>query len=314
MSLGPPDRLALLEAVTQALVDPVFVLDRDGRYLEAFGGSDRAAYDSSAYLVGKTLHDIMPAALADGFLADVRRVIDTGQPHVYEYTLSADDCTGNAHDGPSGPQWFMGRIAPIVAGAGDVPDCVAWVVINITRRRQLEAELQRFATTDELTGLLNRRAFLARLETAMETTRTVGLPLALAILDLDHFKAVNDRFGHAVGDAFLRYVAKALLAWPAAGKVLGRIGGEEFAVLFEGLALPPAAALLREWQTQFHARPFELADQAIGVAFSAGVVAMADEDASTTDLLRRADHWLYEAKHAGRGRVAYPGWIDRRLG
>lgn len=95
-----PTRLALLEAVTRALVDPVFVLDRDGRYLDAFGGSDREAYDSLDYLVGKTLHDIMPPPLADQFLADLRRVIDTHQPYVYEFPLSADNLAGNAHDGP----------------------------------------------------------------------------------------------------------------------------------------------------------------------------------------------------------------------
>lgn len=307
-------RLARLEAVTRALVDPVFVLDRDGRYLDAFGGSDREAYDSLDYLVGKTLHDVMPAALADQFLGDVRRVIDTCQPYVYEFPLSADDLAGNAHDGPQGVQWFQGRIAPIVAGEGDAPDSVAWVVINISRRKQLEAELQRLATVDELTGLLNRRAFVAAAEAAMRAARMPGAPtpLALAVIDLDHFKWVNDRFGHAVGDALLQHVAAHLEECPVAGKVLGRIGGEEFAVLFPCMSLDEAAEGLRATLAACVSRPFQLAQQTVPMAFSAGVVAMGPEDTQPSDLLRRADHWMYEAKNAGRGHVAYPGWIERR--
>lgn len=314
MDRPPPTRLALLEAVTRALVDPVFVLDHDGRYLDAFGGSDREAYDSLDYLVGKTLHDVMPPALADQFLADVRRVIATRQPYVYEFPLSADDLAGNAHDGPQGVQWFQGRIAPIVAGEGDVPDSVAWVVINISRRKQLEAELQRLATVDELTGLLNRRAFLAATEAAMRDARLpgAGMPLTLAIIDLDHFKSVNDRFGHAVGDALLQHVAARLGECPVAGTVLGRIGGEEFAVLFPCSTLAAAAEGLRATQATCAANPFLLAQQRVPVAFSAGVVAMGEEDSQPSDLLRRADHWMYEAKNAGRGHVAYPGWIERR--
>lgn len=314
MDRPQPKRLALLEAVTRALVDPVFVLDRDGRYLDALGGSDREAYDSLDYLVGKTLHDIMPPALADQFLADVRRVVDTGQAHVYEYALSADHCAGNSHDGPQGAQWFQGRIAPIVAGEGDVPDSVAWVVINISRRKQLEAELHRLATVDELTGLLNRRAFFARLESEMAAARDHGvqLRLVLAILDLDHFKSVNDRFGHAVGDALLQHVAARLEECPVADKVLGRIGGEEFAVLFPCSDLSEAAEGLRAMQAGCASHPFQLAQLLVPMAFSAGVVAMGEEDHQPSDLLRRADHWLYEAKNAGRGHVAYPGWIERR--
>jgi hypothetical protein len=95
-------RLRLLDAVTRTFVDPVFVLDYDGRYLAALGGSERAAYDSLEYLVGRTMHEALPGELADKFLADVRQVLDTGEPLVYEYTLAAEELDGNPHDGPTG--------------------------------------------------------------------------------------------------------------------------------------------------------------------------------------------------------------------
>jgi len=312
MAHPQPDRFALREAATRALVDPVFVLDYEGRYLDAFGGNDRGAYDSLDYLIGKTFHELMPAALADHFLAEVRRVIDTRQPSVYEFPLSAEELAGNAKDGPQGQQWFQGRIAPIIAAGGDVPDCVAWAVINITQRKQLEAELHRLATTDTLTGLSSRRAFLIDVETAMREARAAAAPLAFAILDLDDFKGVNDRFGHVVGDAILQHVAMRLLDGAIPASQIGRIGGEEFAVLFTGVAVSEAIAALLAMQAACAARPFLLGGAAVPVSFSAGVVAMAEEDHQPSDLLRRADHWMYVAKNAGRGQVAYPGWIERR--
>jgi diguanylate cyclase (GGDEF)-like protein len=307
-------RLELLDAVTKALVDPVFVLDYDGRYLDALGGSERGAYDSLEYLVGKTLHDLLPRELADKFLADVRRVIDSGQPLVYEYELAAEDLEGNLRDGPRGRQWFQGRIAPIAADASGVPSCVAWVVINITRRKELEAELERLATTDELTGLLNRRAFLARVDAtlaAADDSRTHHA-VALALLDLDHFKAVNDRYGHAVGDAVLQHVSRCLQEAFDGCAALGRIGGEEFAVLLSGRGQDEAISWLESAQRLLEQKPFTLGQHVIPMGFSAGVVVAGHEDRQPGDLLHRADHWLYEAKGAGRHRVAFPGWIDRR--
>lgn len=307
-------RLRLLDAVTKALVDPVFVLDYDGRYLAALGGSERGAYDSLDYLVGKTLHEMLSKELADKFLADVRHVIDTNQPLVYEYELASEDLEGNLRDGPRGRQWFQGRIAPIEADESGVPSCVAWVVINITRRKQLEAELERLATTDELTGLLNRRALLSRVDDALAAARSSAepRPVAFALIDLDHFKGVNDRYGHPVGDAVLQHVSRLLQGQIEGRGALGRIGGEEFAALLPGMRHDEAIAWLQQAQRHLDANPFQLGHKTIPMGFSAGVVVARSDDRSPTDLLHHADHWLYEAKAAGRNCVAYPGWVERR--
>lgn len=307
-------RLSLLDAVARALVDPVFVLDYEGRYLAALGGSERAAYDSLDYLVGKTLHEMLSKELADKFLTDVRHVIDTGQPLVYEYELAAEDLEGNLRDGPRGRQWFQGRIAPIAADGGDVPSCVAWVVINITRRKQLEAELQRLATTDELTGLLNRRAFFRRLGSALADASVSDPPdaVALALIDLDHFKTVNDRYGHPVGDAVLQHVARVLREHAGDLAAIGRVGGEEFGAVLPGMNQEAALEWLHSALAVLDARPFILGQDEIPMGFSAGLVVARGDDRRPTDLLHRADHWLYEAKAAGRHCIAFPGWIDRR--
>lgn len=307
-------RLRLLDAATKGLVDPVFVLDYDGRYIDALGGSEREAYDSLDYVVGRTLHELLAKDLADKFLADVRQVIDSGQPLVYEYQLAAEDLKGNMRDGPTGVQWFQGRIAPIVAEG--VSPCVAWVVINITRRRELEAELERLASTDELTGLFNRRAFFAQVESVLDEARESRphAPVALATLDLDHFKEINDRYGHAVGDAVLQYVSDRMQEASGGCEALGRIGGEEFAVVFKDCSRPDAIGWLETLQNSLDDKPFVLGQELIPIGFSAGIVMANGEDRKPGDLLHRADYWLYEAKSAGRHYVAYPGRVERRKG
>jgi len=307
MERTSPPRHLLIEAAARALVDPLFVLDREGRYLEAFGGTDREAYDSLDYLVGKTLHELMVSKRADAFLDTVHHVLDSRRPRVCEFRLSATDLTGNRNDGPKGEQWFEARVAPVHADAGTLPECVVWTVINISRRKQLEAELQRLATRDDLTGMLNRRAFLAALEAAMRQARADGTPLALAILDLDHFKTVNDRFGHMVGDALLRHLGEQF-AQSAGSALLGRLGGEEFGVIFTRGDADAAMAVLRHMQDFCAEAPFRLGDTPVPMSFSAGVAELRPEqDEQPSDLLRRADHWMYQAKHAGRGHVAGPG-------
>jgi diguanylate cyclase (GGDEF)-like protein len=307
------DEAGFLRAVLRSLVDPVFVLDEDGRYLGVFGASERSQYDSPDYLVGRRLHDVMAAPVADGFLADIRRVIDTGQVHVTEYTLSSAQCEGNPQDGPPGLQWFQGRIAPL-DWQGGRGRAVAWVVVNISERKRLEAELQRLANSDELTGLRNRRAFL---QLAGDALGSAGPgqpppPLRLALIDLDHFKAVNDRYGHLIGDAVLRHVAKALAEGVGPAAEVARIGGEEFAVLFHGEAVGQAAERLEAVRQHLRAVPLELGQERIAIDFSAGLCSAEVTDRHPSDLLRRADQYLYLAKQAGRGLSAYPGWIERR--
>lgn len=305
---------AFLLSILESLPDPVFILDEDGRYLAVLGGGERSRYDSTSYLIGKRLHDVLPAARADGFLAELRGVLESGRMHVHEYTLSAPEIEGNPQDGPRGPQWFQGRIARVGRLSPDGKPCVAWVVVNISERKRLEAELERLAHRDELTGLHNRRSFLQVAHAWMAEESAAGRDhrLHLAMIDLDHFKAVNDRYGHLIGDAVLQHLARALRQGLGPNAEAGRVGGEEFAALFRDQSLDDAVAALTGLQHHLKASPLRIGSEAIEARFSAGVVSMVLGDRVPGDLMRRADQLLYEAKDAGRDRVAFPGWIDRR--
>lgn len=307
-------RAGFLAAVLRSLIDPVFVLDYDGRYLDVFGASERKAYDNPSYLIGRTLHDVMPAPVADAFLDDIRRVVDTGQVHVNEYMLSAEQCEGNPADGPQGAQWFQGRIAPLDQLGHSGKPAVAWVVVNISERKRLEAELQRLANSDELTGLMNRRAFLRTAERELHQLQEAREPerLQLALIDLDLFKRVNDRYGHLVGDAVLKHVSKALLSALGEQVTLARIGGEEFAALARHDDLSELVQRLAAARAMLQAEPLQLGQERIDMDFSAGVCSAEIIDRHPSDLMRRADQYLYLAKESGRGQTCFPGLIERR--
>jgi len=300
-------------AVIRCLPDPVFVLDEDGRYVAVLGGEERSHYDSAGFLVGKTLYDVLPRERAEAFHAEIRQVLASGRMHVHEYPLSAAEVEGNPNDGPQGVQWFQGRIACIDAPTPSGKACVAWVIVNISERKRLEDRLKQIAHSDGLTGVLTRRAFLDVTGAHMAQARATPRPgLQFAMLDLDHFKAVNDRFGHLVGDALLQHVAGIMQDEIGRCSVIGRLGGEEFGVLLQYGDLGDAVAQLSTLQQVLRMRPLVIAGESIEARFSAGVVSIDDEDRTLSDLMRRADRLLYQAKAAGRDRVAYPGWIDRR--
>ena len=175
---------------------------------------------------------------------------------------------------------------------------------DVTQRKNLERELQRLATTDMLTGMANRRAFLECAESACARSLGSGEPLALLMLDLDHFKSINDRFGHLEGDRALVAFAQAVKSQLRASDVVGRLGGEEFGVLLPlttiGEGLEVAARILAS------VRALQLADdagQAYGITASLGLGAFRATDRSLRDALDRADQALYQAKHRGRNQA-----------
>lgn len=176
---------------------------------------------------------------------------------------------------------------------------------DVTQRKNLERELQRLATTDMLTGIANRRAFLETAESAYAHSCHSGEPLTLLMLDLDHFKAINDRYGHLEGDRALLAFAQAVKSQLRASDAVGRLGGEEFGVLLPLTTL--AEGLEAANRILQSVRALQLSDdtgQAYRITTSLGVGAFRQSDRSLRDMLDRADQALYLAKHRGRDQIA----------
>ena len=167
------------------------------------------------------------------------------------------------------------------------------------RSRALERESQE----DPLTAIANRRAFGPRLAAEIEVARAMGQPLALAVADLDHFKIVNDRMGHRVGDEVLRRSATIMQRHCRPVDLVARIGGEEFALILPGLDLASAIVRCEALRSAVELHPWTAVDPGLRVTLSIGI-AQWDGTCGADELLHAADTRLYGAKHAGRNRVA----------
>jgi diguanylate cyclase len=177
---------------------------------------------------------------------------------------------------------------------------------EIRQLRDSLAEAQDAANHDALTGLPNRRALDARLAAATQTAMVTKRPFAIAICDIDHFKAFNDRFGHQIGDEVIKFVGQSLAKDGNERLFAARYGGEEFVVLFEGMTAQKAGAEIDKIRAAIAGRELKMnaTGQTLGkLTFSAGVAELAAEDEGSSAMLKRADMSLYDAKRSGRNRV-----------
>lgn len=178
---------------------------------------------------------------------------------------------------------------------------LSWIIVERAGRHW------RDAVSDRLTGLPNRRYIEERLDEAMAVARRSRRPLVLALADLDHFKQINDRHGHAAGDAVLRHAASALRQAFRRSDLIARYGGEEFVVLFPEADPAAAAERLERFRAQIAGQPVRLhGNGAVPITFSLGVAVFPDDGEEAADLMARADQRLYAAKRAGRNRLQGP--------
>lgn len=168
--------------------------------------------------------------------------------------------------------------------------------------RRSERELSDLASTDALTGLYNRRYFTETCSDTIERLRQAGKPLSMAMLDLDHFKAFNDEFGHAIGDLVLILFSHEVKLQIRNSDILGRVGGEEFAICMPGLAIDEARQVGERIVETVRRLPNLQGESNRGITVSIGITEMSETD-SFDALLKRADECMYRAKQAGRDRV-----------
>ena len=170
------------------------------------------------------------------------------------------------------------------------------------RNARLLGEIERLATRDSLTGLANRRLFDESLQREAARSQRLGAPLSLLVLDVDHFKQVNDTYGHQIGDAVLREVAHTLVTNTKNFDVATRYGGDEFVVLLPGCSGDDAVGVAQRVRGEIAREVGEAP-----VTISAGIATMPDNAVDAERLMAAADAALYEAKRSGRDRVASSG-------
>lgn len=182
-------------------------------------------------------------------------------------------------------------------------------VISLEQRlRQAHRDMEKLATIDGLTGLLNRRAAMKRLEEEFARARREGHTLSCLILDLDRFKSINDSYGHSTGDEVLQQVADRMSSLCRPYDILGRYGGEEFLAVLVGAALEQAVEIAGRFRHSISAEPVEWEGISVNVKASFGVAEISNRaEESPESLIIRADRALYKAKEEGGNRVCAIG-------
>jgi diguanylate cyclase (GGDEF)-like protein len=174
---------------------------------------------------------------------------------------------------------------------------------EITERRNLEERLRQMATTDGLTGTLNRTGFLAAAQRELEREQRPGRALTLLMIDVDHFKSINDRCGHAGGDQALRHLVSVLRGGLRQSDLLGRLGGEEFAVVLSNVTPEDAERVTERLLHSVARSPTTHEEHAINMTISIGLTIARQTDSSIEQIIARADNALYRAKARGRNRI-----------
>jgi diguanylate cyclase (GGDEF)-like protein/PAS domain S-box-containing protein len=224
------------------------------------------------------------------FLARVRELYDN--PHMN------DRCELELKDGRT-----LERYSTVLRGDDDQYLGRVWFFRDITAQKQTEAALQELARHDPLTGIANRRYFFERANQEFARTKRYRTPLSIAEMDIDHFKRINDQYGHAAGDEVLKSFCSTSQGQMRETELLGRIGGEEFAGLLPDTGLDGAARMAERLRQAVADSKLSLTGGEISYTISIGVATLRAADASVEDCLRRADNAMYRAKQKGRNRV-----------
>jgi diguanylate cyclase (GGDEF)-like protein/PAS domain S-box-containing protein len=265
--------------------------------------SERLYGYSEQEAIGRNIVDlIIPPEMRRDVEQAIKQMGETGQP------IPSAELSLMRKDG-SRVAVFSSHTIVQIPGRDQELFCID---IDLTERKEAEEkirllniELEQLAVTDYLTNLFNRRYFMQRSVDEFKRAHRNGQPLAMLMLDIDHFKKVNDAFGHEAGDLALQQVAAALKSSVREIDMLGRMGGEEFAVLLPNTLLPDAALLGERIRLSITNLSLQTAGGALigTITISVGAAAFSAEMASIDDLLRNADTAMYHAKNSGRNRV-----------
>jgi diguanylate cyclase (GGDEF)-like protein len=290
------------KSTANALPDPIFIIDKNGKYLDLIGSQKKNLYHSPDFFIGKNLHSLLPADLANIFLETISDAIETESLKVLEYQLGPEDFKGITADAIKDKQWFEGRVYPVKDQADEISS-VVWMAINITRRKNLEKKLKNLAEKDPATGAFNRRHFMQIFEQSHSIAKRYKTPLSIMVLDIDNFKSINDSFGHEAGDTVLKTITGYCQLSLRESDLFARLGGEEFIVMLPNTPTIGAAIIGERIRDGVHNIPVTLANQTVNCSISIGISQVKESDKSHNDVISRADTALCQAKDMGKNRV-----------
>jgi diguanylate cyclase (GGDEF)-like protein len=288
-------RMGLIEAALDRLPDGAAVFDRDHR-LVAFNEAYRRHNAPIADILspGRSFEELFRTSIARGQYPE--------QPGDIEALIAERVAQHKRGQGTfkrlrPGGDWALYRYFPLPDGGS------ATLITDITESERQQAELTRLATTDPLTGIANRRSFFTHAQREVERARRYGPPLGVFVLDLDHFKRVNDTYGHAVGDVVLQSVARNAVSQLRVTDIIARTGGEEFGALMPETPAEEVGGVAERMRKSIAGLLIDTAAGQLRVTASIGFSSLFDGEDRIDAALARADAALYRAKLGGRNRV-----------
>ncbi|WP_426101318.1 putative bifunctional diguanylate cyclase/phosphodiesterase [Massilia sp. TSP1-1-2] len=274
--------------------DLQFILDIDAHFLYANITLAKLFNAQVDAILGKPIRRFC-RDLAPKFERDIAHVVDNHESLRGEFTCHADQME---------PVTYRYVLLPVINEAG-VVESVTGSARNISELKASENKLLRNAYYDSLTELPNRMLFRDRLEQEVRYAGRTGLTLALLFVDLDGFKGVNDRFGHAAGDQVLRESARRIGACVRASDTVARLGGDEFTVIITDVRKIPHIEVLAQQILASLGRPIALHEHSAAISGSIGITLYPQDALLPDDLLRNADQAMFVAKKAGRNRFSF---------
>ncbi len=298
------DARALLQAALESSPSGILIAN-------ASDGSTRFANPAAEEFLGGRLDEVKSSVTKDDGSALWQSLRPDGTPMPTEELplvramQSGDRISGEEiiHEFGSGERrWLSVSAAPIFNEAGQISAGIV-VFSDITAQKDAQAELRRRAHYDALTDLPNRVLLADRLEQAMSRARRTGQLIAVAFIDLDEFKPINDQYGHSVGDQLLIKISHRMRGVLREIDTLARLGGDEFVAVLSDLQTEEDAKILLDRFVQELSAPFEIDEHSLRVTCSIGMTLyQRDEDIDADQLIRQADQAMYQAKLAGRNR------------
>lgn len=292
------DRITrLVSAVLNVPIAAVTLVDRDRQWFKSSQGLALTETPRDQSFCAHTMLGAGPMVVRDATQDPRFRLnpLVTGDPDIRFYVgvpLTAADGTP------------LGALCGIDTRPRDMGPRELEILRELANLTMEQLELRLLATLDGLTGAMRRTAFLAIAGRELEVARQSGNTLSCLMIDADKFKAINDEWGHAVGDKVLTSIVATIRKRLRRSDCLGRVGGEEFCVFLPGAALPDAMRIAEQLRVAIEEMRIDTGSGLLSVTASIGVAEIAATDREPEQLMQRADAALYEAKNSGRNRVA----------
>ena len=294
----------LLSAAIEASDQIVMITGADHRIVYVNSAFARVTGYEPAEAIARNPRFLQGAGTSQATRVSLREAIAKGQPaqaEILNYRKSGE------------PYWVDVSIVPVSVSSGGITH---WIAIqrDITQRKVQEQEITRLAMEDYLTGLPNRRAAETRLQVEWSRARRDRCGFAIALVDIDRFKLVNDQYGHQIGDQALVHVARLLFGNMRGGDWIARWGGEEFLVCFHDLDARGALTAGERARKLVRSKPVKLTQGDLPLTVSIGIALYGAESESLDAMLASADALLYQAKQSGRDKVLCAGVSAGRRG